>query len=251
MLNPGAKEETKFPRNPEGLERGPWWGNLATFREYRAHGALVGLAPDPRTDHECGDSRYLAIPYLDSCMAQRLPERGSPDQTLKPMDASQGWLAPMFGKDAVPGPDYRGDRKESVWLPDEVVARAWEEYVKTGAVGDTTPPPAPFHVRASDRGEQGAEVTWNADSDFESGIRGFLVLRDGEELAKVPQAPVGRFGRPLFQSMTYHDTPAQPLPEMRHLDTSARAGEKHVYTVVTINGVGLKSERSPGAALEK
>ena len=91
------------------------------------------------------------------------------------------------------------------------MAKAWAEYVKTGAVGDTTPPPAPFHVRASDRGEQGTEITWNADADFESGIRGFLVLRDGEELAKVPQAPVGRFGRPLFQSMTYHDTPAQPL----------------------------------------
>jgi len=77
------------------------------------------------------------------------------------------------------------------------------------------------------------------------------VLRDGEELAKLPQAPVGKFGRPLFQGMTYHDTPAQPLPEMRHLDTSARAGEKHVYSVVTVNGVGLKSRPSPGVAFEK
>jgi len=51
--------------------------------------------------------------------------------------------------------------------------------------------------------------------------------------------------------MTYHDTPAQPLPEMRHLDTSARAGEKHVYSVVTVNGVGLKSRPSPGVAFEK
>ena len=45
MLNPGVKEEKKFSQNPKGLERGPWWGNLATFREYREHGALVGLAP--------------------------------------------------------------------------------------------------------------------------------------------------------------------------------------------------------------
>ncbi|MFI5457934.1 MAG: hypothetical protein ACHRXM_21045 [Isosphaerales bacterium] len=251
MLNPGVKEEKKFGRNPKGLERGPWWGNLATFREYREHGALVGLAPDPRTDHECGDSRYLAIPFLDACLAQRLPEKGSPDQTLKPMNASRGWLAPMFGKAAVPAAEYRDDLNESVWLPDEAVAKAWGEYVKTGAVGDTTPPPAPFHVRASYRKDQGTEVTWNAEADFESGIRGFLVLRDGKELANVPQAPVGRFGRPLFQSMTYHDTPAQPLLELRYLDTSARSGAKHAYTVVTINSVGLKSESSPGVAQEE
>ena len=42
--------------------------------------------------------------------------------------------------------------------------------------------------------------------------------------------------------MTYHDTPAQPLPVMKYVDTSAKAGEHHVYTVMTVNGVGLKSE---------
>jgi hypothetical protein len=87
-------------------------------------------------------------------------------------------------------------------------------------------------------------------ADFESGIRGFLVLRDGEELARVPQNPVGKFGRPLFQSMTYHDTPSQPLAELSYRDTTAKADLKHVYTVVAINSVGLKSEPSPGAVVE-
>jgi hypothetical protein len=183
-------------------------------------------------------------------LAQRLPEKGSQDQTLKPMNASQGWLAPLFGTKAVREPEYRGDLKQSVWLPNEAVARAWEEYVKTGAVDDKSPPPAPFHVKASYRGEQGTQITWNALADFESGIRGFLVLRDGEELAQVPQAPVGRFGRALFQSMTYHDTPSQPLSEMRYLDTSAKPGENRVYSVVTINSAGLKSEPSPAAVLK-
>src|SRR6266852_3013536 len=31
-------------------------------------------------------SSYLAIPFLDACLAMRLPDRGSKDQTLKPMD---------------------------------------------------------------------------------------------------------------------------------------------------------------------
>ncbi len=124
------------------------------------------------------------------------------------MDVGHAWLAPLFGDAAVPAAEYHGDPKEAVWLPNEAVARAWMEYVKTGAVGDATPPPAPFHVKASYQAPLGVEITWNAEADFESGIGGFIVLRDGQELARVPEKSVGMFGRPLFQSMTYHDTPS-------------------------------------------
>jgi pimeloyl-ACP methyl ester carboxylesterase len=251
MLNPGVKEENKFKQNPKGLERGPWWGNLATFREYRERGALIGFAPDPRTDHECGDSRYLAIPYLDACMALRFPEKGSLDQTLKRIEGKQSWLATLRGEAATPASEFRGNIKESVWLPNEAVAKAWSEYVKTGAVGDSTPPRAPFNVTVSLEGSRGAEIIWAAEADFESGIGAFRVLRDGEEVAKIPRSPIGKFGRPLFQGMTYHDTPTQPLSEMRYLDTSTNLGEEHVYTVKAINGVGLESAPSPKSTTAK
>ncbi|HEV2970592.1 MAG TPA: hypothetical protein VGY55_11535 [Pirellulales bacterium] len=256
MCNTGVKEKPAIKVKPEEDKRtveekmkGPWLGNLATFHQYRAKGAFIAFSPDPRTGHECGDSRYLAIPFIDACLAMRLPDKGSKDQTLKPVDTSKAWLAPLLGNEAQPAADYKGNRNEAVWLPNEAVAKAWMEYVKTGAVGDTTPPPAPFDVHVSAKGDQGMEIAWNAEADFESGIRQFIILRDGQELASVPQKPVGKFGRPLFQSMTYHDTPDQPLPEMRYLDASAKAGEKHSYAVITVNGVGLKSE--PTAELPK
>ena len=85
------------------------------------------------------------------------------------------------------------------------------EYVKTGATSDTTPPPAPFDVRVSATGEQGTEIGWSAEADFESGIGGFIVLRDGQELAQVPEKPVGQYGRPLFQRNGFGDTPERPL----------------------------------------
>src|SRR5882724_4513692 len=154
MCNPGVKEKpvTKVKpeedtRTPEQKMKGPWLGNLATFHEYRAKGAFIAFAPDPRTGHECGDSRYLAIPFIDACLAMRLPEKGSKDQALKPMDTSHAWLAPLFGDEAVPAAEFKGNAAEAVWLPNEAVAKAWMEYVKTGAVSDTTPPPAPFDVR--------------------------------------------------------------------------------------------------------
>ena len=76
------------------------------------------------------------------------------------------------------------------------------------------------------------------------------MLRDGQELAKVPEKPVGKFGRALFQSMTYHDTPSQPLPQMRYVDTSAKLGEKHGYSIVSVNSVGLKSQPSAAASVQ-
>ena len=166
------------------------------------------------------------------------------------MDTSKAWLAPFPGDEAKPAAEFKGNRDESIWLPNEAVAKAWMEYVKTGATSDTTPPPAPFDVRVSAKSEQGTEIVWSAEADFESGIGGFIVLRDGQELAKVPEKPVGKFGRALFQSMTYHDTPSQPLPQMRYVDISAKLGEKHTYSIVSVNSVGLKSQPSAAASVQ-
>jgi hypothetical protein len=133
-LNPDEPDK----RTEAEKMKGPWLGNIATFKEHRAKGGLIGFVPDPRTGHECGDSRYLAIPFLDACLAMRLPDKASKDQTLKPMDTSKAWLAPFLGDEAKPTAGFKGNAEEAVWLPNEAVAKAWIEYVKTGATSDTT-----------------------------------------------------------------------------------------------------------------
>ena len=82
MGNAGVKEQ----------ERGAFTTTLARAREYRSKGGLAGFAPDPRTGHETGDSRYLAIPFLDACLAMRMPVKGSNSQDLKPVEMSTDWL---------------------------------------------------------------------------------------------------------------------------------------------------------------
>ncbi len=244
MCNPGAKEK--------GDKRfdGAWTGSLAMFKAYRAKGAPVGFAPDPRTSHECGDSRYLAIPFFDACLALRLPDKDSKDQKLKPVDLKAGWLAPLLGEKAEAAAKYTGKVDEAVWLPSEAVAKAWEEYVKSGAVSDTTPPPAPFGVKVAVQPDKSVEITWDAEADVESGLQAFVIQRDGKDLMQIPEKPVGRYGRPLFQVMSYHDTPERPLPAMRYVDRDAKGGDQHEYRVIAVNGVGLKSAPSPLAAHE-
>src|SRR5947199_4604425 len=143
MCNPGAKEK--------GDKRfsGAWTGSLAMFKAYRDKGAPAGFAPDPRTAHECGDSRYLAIPFFDACLAQRLPASGARDQKLRPVDPKGAWLAELHSDRAEPAASFKGQPREAVWLPNERVAKAWAEYVTVGSVSDTTPPPAPLTVKVT------------------------------------------------------------------------------------------------------
>ncbi|MCA9053914.1 MAG: hypothetical protein KDA75_08755, partial [Planctomycetaceae bacterium] len=227
MCNPGAKE-----RDHERFHVA-WDGGLAMFQAYRKAGGLIGFAPDPRTAHECGDSRYLAIPYFSACLEARLPT--SPGQPLRAIDEQTGCLAPVLGETTLRYAEFDGDPRTAVWLPSESVARLWSEYVQTGATSDATPPPAPENVMA-ERDGQNVRLTWDAVADFESGLRSFEILRDGAVIGSVPEKPVGRFGRPLLQTMSYHDTPEPGYPEPVFIDNDAPIGQ-HSYEVRAINGV--------------
>jgi hypothetical protein len=243
MCNPGAKEE--------GDERfnGAFTGAMDMFRAYRAKDAPIVFAPDPRTGHECGDSRYLAIPFFDACLAMRLPDKQSAG-ALKPVERGHAWLASVPGTEAVPRSSFQGDELAAAWLPNESIAKAWMEYVQTGALADTSPPPAPVAVKVYADPEGDARLTWDAIADIESGLQAFVVLRDGEQLGQVPDKSIGRFGRPLFQTMSYHDTPEKPLPEMRFVDSAAKPGQHHKYQVIAVNSVGLRSEPSEVGRVE-
>lgn len=230
MGNPGAKE------NGDKRFNGAWTGLLAMQSAYRAKGAPFGLAPDPLTSHQCGDQRYAAIAFFDACLAMRLPEKNG--EPLKPVDMNSAWLAKVGDTEAVPAAKYTGDKTTAVWLPNAAFARVWSEYVKTGTLNDTTPPPATKNVKAQVTPE-GVVVTWDAQADFESGLRAFEILRDGKVVAQVPEKPSGKFGKALFQGMTYSDTPELPLSAMRFLDKEGSATA--TYRVIAVNSSGLKS----------
>ena len=231
IANPGFKER--------GHERFKvaYTGSYEMVKDYRRRGAPIAFAPDPLTAHETGDSRYLSIPFFDTCLAMRLPDKAG-DSQLKPVNMGQGETRLLrenhMGLD--PPSVFENKRRPDLnWFPNKAIAKMWDEFVKVGSVSDTTRPPAPFDVQVA-----GDTVTWNARADFESGIQSFVISRDGEEIGRVPSESKKRFGRPLFQRMSYHDTPEAPLPEMQFVDKQATG--KHNYTVVTINSAGLRSE---------
>lgn len=232
MCNPGTKEGVTVK---EGRFAGVWPANEAFFSEVRGKGGLIGVAVDPLTAHECGNQRYLAIPWLDACLTARLPEKIG--QPLKAMPAGGSWLAPLLGAEAVPADKFSGDPRNAVWLPGESTAKKWMQYVKDTAISDTTPPPAPANLQVT-----GGNLAWEAEADLESGLAHFIIERDGQQIATVPEQPKNPFGRPIFQGLQYSDTPAMPLVQMTFTDKQPEAGKKHSYRVIAVNTAGLRSK---------
>ncbi|WP_437203992.1 hypothetical protein [Planctomicrobium sp. SH664] len=239
MCNLGATEGVSVK---EGRFSFMWPLNEKFFNALRSRGGLIGVAVDPLSGHECGNQRYLAIPWFDACLSARLP--AAKGESLRSMSNDQAWLAPLTGGTAVPLAHFAGDSMKAGWLPDEATARAWMDYVRDTGVIDTTPPPAPYNVRL-----QGNLVTWEAEADFESGIADFLIERDGVLLTSASLPAKEVFGRPTFQQLQYGDTPVQPLVPLSFTDTHQTPGTQHVYRVITVNTVGRRSEPSAASNL--
>ena len=240
MCNPGTQEGVTVK---DGRFAGVWPANEEFFGGVRSKGGLIGVAVDPLTAHECGNQRYFAIPWLDACLSIRLSKDDSTALNRMPTDHS--WLAEPTGTLAVPMADFSGDPLKAAWLPNEAVARAWMQYVKDTALTDTTPPPAPTNVQC-----KGNTLTWDAAADLESGLASFIIERDGVAVGHVSENGKNPFGRPIFQGLQYSDTPALPLVPMQFTDSQADADKPHVYRVVAVNTVGLKSMPSAESAAE-
>lgn len=233
MLNPGIKEKTATHN-----KAGPWEASMDMHLAWRKKNGLSAFACDPKAGHDCGASRYIAIPYFDACLAARLPDSGSVDRQLKPLDFKQGWLASDDGSQAAPVADYKGKVDEACWLPNEEVAKKFCEYVKSAWVTDTTPPPAPFQLAIATDQEK-VTLTWDAHADLESGLAGFIIERDGKEIGKLPEKILVPMDRPLFQTMSYHDAPTRPLAKMTFAEPIPKSPA--TYSVRAVNAEGLKS----------
>src|SRR5262245_3064087 len=118
------------------------------------------------------------------------------------------------------------------------MAKAWMEYVKDTKVSDTTSPPVPTNLRL-----QGNTLTWEAEADLESGLASFIIERDGQVLATVPERGKNPFGRPVFQKLQYSDTPTPPLVPMQFTDTQAdRARDDPAQGRVSRDRIGRRAQ---------
>ena len=165
MCNPGAKEKD------DKRFSGAWTGSLAMFRAYRAKGARDRLRPRPAHRPRV---RRLALPRhpvlrrLPGCRA--CPTRKGAEAQADATRSAPGWPRLLGDKAEARRRLSRGDAEEAVWLPDERVAKAWMEYVKTGARRRHHAAAGAVRRQGRPARSGGVEITWDAEADFESGI---------------------------------------------------------------------------------
>lgn len=230
MVNIGTGEGVSVT---EGRFSSLWPRTRSFVKKVRARNGLAAVAVDPLTGHECGNQRYLAIPWFDTCLKARLPESNT--SPLKAIPHDSGVLVPFLEGEPVSPTNLEGDPSTMGWLPDQKTAQAWSAYVADTDVPDSSPPPAPHSLELTD-----GKLTWQAGADLQSGLSGFIIKRNGKTIAELPEKNRNPFGRPVFQGLLYSDTPKLPLQKFEFTDPSP-ADTADAYQVISKNTAGLPS----------
>jgi pimeloyl-ACP methyl ester carboxylesterase len=216
-----------------------WQTSLKEFGKLRSAGGLASIAFTPYQSHNYGYARYMAIPFFESVLSQRLPAGNNKGyKAMRNMDTSKAWLGDTSVYNIYKAKVYSGDKMHAAWLPDAATAAIWREYVITGTVIDRTPPPAPYDLHIHRRHNVTVELSWKADADIESGISHFNIYKDNQLIGRFPSSGE-------YQQFDTNGDDAYPLflPEMR-TDITLLWNDPGKISVSTVNHFGLESAKT-------
>lgn len=213
-----------------------WATAVHTFLKLRAMDAPVSIAYNAGQNHNFSYIRYVAIPFYEAVMKQRMPN-GENSTVMRDIDHSQTWLGDTLSLKIYKESDYTGNKRSLCVFPDENTAKNWKEFVSTGTVADKTPPLAPFNVKVSWR-NNALEVTWEADADVESGILRFNIYNNGNLIGRIPET--GAYQQ--FDTNGDNTVPVK-VPEMSFKITGVE-NEEAIIGVEAVNHFNLVSEKA-------
>jgi hypothetical protein len=203
--------------------------------------------------HAPHDMRMIAIPWIDICLAARLPDQAGASQ-IKAMDTTNAWLGDTATREIASAATFTGNKLKACWFPNEYCARKWKEYMATGTLKDSTGPPAPYNLTGTYANRQ-IVLKWDADADLEAGIKTFIIYRNGSILQTIqwPNAPTTLFtAEKGFQRWDDGDQPNPfPAPGMTFTDNNLSDTGTYTYEVSTVNWSGVAGPRSAAIALKR
>lgn len=99
----------------------------------RGQKAVWTLALHQKRGHSGQGSQDLVLAFLRAVIAQRLDAAGAsaPRQRPKSLLAKQGWLGDLASYNVSPPADFKGDKRNATWLPDEATAMAWQAFLRS------------------------------------------------------------------------------------------------------------------------
>ena len=216
------------------------WSTSVEAMKYRIReNAPVCIAPDPTSGHESANSRLLAIPFIDEILKLRSND-GSAN-----IDRSNQCYIDLGNLKRTDKITDIGDINNANWYPNKFFAEKWLEFIKTGHVTDSTPPlESPYNVEVRKQGN-GVVISWQADADIESGIKGFKIYRNNEVINTDSIHSKWNF------QIDYHDNPKEIHDKFEFVDRDINKNRKYSYQVSMINQAGLESTKSKAIVIKK
>jgi pimeloyl-ACP methyl ester carboxylesterase len=201
--------------------------------------------------HAPWDLRMIAIPWMDIALTSRLPDQAGASQ-LKDMDTTNAWFGDTATRAIASAATFTGNKSAACWFPNQRWAKMWQEYMATGTQKDSTPPPAPYNLTGTYANRQ-IVLKWDADADLETGIKTFIIYRNGSLLQKMtwPNAPSTLFTTEKgFQRWDDGDQPnPTPAPNMTFTDANLSDTGTYIYQVSTVNWSDVEGPKSAAIAL--
>jgi hypothetical protein len=202
--------------------------------------------------HAPWDLRMIAIPWMDIALTSRLPDQAGASQ-CKDMDTSNTWFGDTGTRTIASAATFTGNKAAACWFPNERLAKMWKEYMATGTQKDSTPPPAPYNLTGTYNNGQ-LVLRWDADADLETGIKTFIIYRNGSVLQTMqwPNAPSTLFTTAKgFQRWDDGDQPnPTPAPNMTFTDNNLSGTATYTYEVSTVNWSDVAGPKSAAIALK-
>ncbi|MGE9314558.1 hypothetical protein ACLOAU_23075 [Niabella sp. CJ426] len=216
-----------------------WESAVRTFEELRKSDGMVSIALTRYQNHNYSFVRYMAIPFFESVMQQRMPEKpGAGFMAMRKIDRSKAWLGDTASLNIYSEKSYPGKMLGASWLPDSLTAVKWREFIVSGTIVDRTAPPAPYELQLFRRHNMTVELSWKADADIESGISHFNIYKGGHLVGRFPSSGV-------YQGFDTNGDDAYPLslPELR-TDISLPWNDSGKISISTVNHFGLESAKT-------
>ena len=113
------------------------------FQSNRRQGAVWCLAVEPNEGHGVGKTLDLTLAFFDAVVPLRLPAGEAHNGTLRNVDQMPAWLGNLSSYEIASAASYSQPVNEAAWLPDEVTAQKWKDFVSSrkdsakGGVGST------------------------------------------------------------------------------------------------------------------
>jgi hypothetical protein len=217
------------------------WGTaLNSFSILRNMQGLVSIASTPDQNHNLSYIRYIAVPFFESVLAQRLPPNGS--TVLRDMDQTKAWLCDTVTSGTVStykASEFRGNKLTMSWLPDSACAAKFKEYITTGTLRDGTAPFTPENLKVVKLKDSQLELTWKAEADIESGISFFNIYKNNHIIGRYPSETD-------FQTFDTNGDDAVPVnpPAMSFRISGLAENGVDTIALTTINRFNLESPKA-------